>query len=106
MVSFVTVAILPRQLTSSRVGKAYAISDIIQASYFYPRGMLTEMSPIRACATTKLPQIPCTDQKFQAVSVLISLDPDGLEGDICETPRPLKEGEEAEWILLSGVSCK
>lgn len=45
-----------------------------------------------------------------ATSSLCSLaddtGPDGLEGDICDTPRPLKEGEEAEWILLSGVSHK
>ncbi|KAK8864278.1 5'/3'-nucleotidase SurE [Kwoniella newhampshirensis] len=51
----------------SWVGKAYAISDVISASYFYP------------------------------------LDPDGLTGDITTTPRPLKEGETMEWIMLSGT---
>ncbi|ORY32520.1 survival protein sure-like phosphatase/nucleotidase [Naematelia encephala] len=55
----------------SWVGKAYAISDIITLSYFYPLG------------------------------------PDGLTGDITPTPRPLKEGETMEWILLAGTpaSC-
>nr|ODN82625.1 5'/3'-nucleotidase SurE [Cryptococcus depauperatus CBS 7841] len=55
----------------SWVGKAYAISDIITTSYFYP------------------------------------LEPDGLKGDISVSPRPLKEGETMEWILLSGTpaSC-
>ncbi|KAK4686130.1 hypothetical protein P7C73_g4002, partial [Tremellales sp. Uapishka_1] len=51
----------------SWVGKAYAISDIISASYFYP------------------------------------LEPDGLTGETSTTPRPLKEGETMEWILLTGT---
>ncbi|OCF36724.1 5'/3'-nucleotidase SurE [Kwoniella heveanensis CBS 569] len=55
----------------SWVGKAYAISDVITASYFYP------------------------------------LEPDGLKGEITTTPRPLKEGETMEWVLLSSTpaSC-
>ncbi|WVQ82228.1 5'/3'-nucleotidase SurE [Cryptococcus sp. DSM 104549] len=55
----------------SWVGKAYAINDIITASYFYP------------------------------------LEPDGLTGEVTDEPRPLKEGETMEWVLLSGTpaSC-
>ncbi|WVR07178.1 5'/3'-nucleotidase SurE [Kwoniella sp. DSM 27419] len=55
----------------SWVGKAYAISDIISASYFYP------------------------------------LEPDGLKGEVTTTPRPLKEGETMEWVMLSSTpaSC-
>ncbi|WWC61725.1 5'/3'-nucleotidase SurE [Kwoniella dejecticola CBS 10117] len=51
----------------SWVGKAYAISDVISASYFYP------------------------------------LEPEGLTGEVTTRPRPLKEGETMEWVLLSGT---
>ncbi|GHJ87738.1 hypothetical protein NliqN6_4140 [Naganishia liquefaciens] len=51
----------------SWVGSAYAISDVIEGKYFYPR------------------------------------EPDGLEGEITTTSRPLKEGETMEWVLLSGT---
>ncbi|WWD17425.1 5'/3'-nucleotidase SurE [Kwoniella shandongensis] len=61
----VKVVIPDRQ--KSWVGKAYAISDVIAASYFYP------------------------------------LEPDGLNGEITTTARPLREGETMEWIMLSGT---
>lgn len=51
----------------SWVGKAYAISDVIEGKYFYPLG------------------------------------PDGLEGEITSTRRPLRDGEFMEWVLLSGT---
>ena len=65
-----------------RVGKAYAISEIISVSYFYPLGELIRW--FRFCAD-------------------IDLEPDGLKGETCSQPRPLKDGETMEWVLLSGV---
>ncbi|KAE8538367.1 5'/3'-nucleotidase SurE [Cryptococcus gattii VGV] len=55
----------------SWVGKAYAINDVITASYFYPQ------------------------------------EPDGRTGEVSPHPRPLKQGESMEWVLLSGTpsSC-
>jgi hypothetical protein len=75
-----------------RVGKAYAINDIITAKFFYPLGGWPE--------------------QWQAIQLLhirhaladMCAEPEGLTGDVCETRRSLKEGETMEWILLSGVS--
>lgn len=69
------------QLTG-RVGKAYAISDIISLSYFYPQGELPIASRSTGAHVT---------------------EPAGLTGDVTTTSRPLKEGENMEWIMLSGV---
>lgn len=38
------------------------------------------------------------------LSSLTILGPDGLTGDVTESPRPLKEGETMEWVLVAGVS--
>lgn len=77
------------QLRSYRVGKAYAISDVIEGRYFYPRGMKV------------------MNLKVISISKRYCLaEPDGLQGDITTESRPLKKGETMEWIMLSGVSCK
>ena len=69
-------------LNHGRVGKAYAIADIITVKYFYPLGWST------------MAFLPEADKA----------GPDGLTGDISEVSRPLKEGETMEWALVSGVS--
>lgn len=71
-------------LNVNRVGKAYAISDVISLSYFYPQG--------QSCFNLE----PEFTADFS--------EPEGLTGDITTTSRPLKDGESMEWILLSGVS--
>jgi hypothetical protein len=77
------------QLRSYRVGKAYAISDVIEGRYFYPRGM--KVMNLRVISISKH---------------YCLVEPDGLQGDITTESRPLKEGETMEWIMLSGVSIK
>ncbi|RSH93391.1 hypothetical protein EHS25_007747 [Saitozyma podzolica] len=37
------------------------------------------------------------------LSYFYPIGPDGLQGETCDVSRPLKEGETAEWILLSGT---
>lgn len=74
-------------ISQRRVGKSYAISDIVTANYFYPLGkchMIRHLLP--------------TLMKLSSET-----EPDGLKGEITQTRRPLKEGESMEWVLLSGV---
>ena len=67
-------------------GKAYQIKDIIPGRFYYPR------DPGKA---------------YNAYNCGVAnsvITQDGLLGETSDSPRPLKEGEIGEWILLDGVS--
>lgn len=67
-------------------GKAYQIKDIIPGRFYYPRDP-GKVSDACKCGT--------------AINLFTQ---DGLLAETSDSPRPLKEGEIGEWILLDGVS--
>ena len=84
------MVVVPKSVRADRdrVGKAYAISDVITASYFYPKGRCNRDMPL-------ISPIPLPDE---------DVEPHGLTGDIASTSRSLRDGETMEWMLITGVS--